>query len=271
MTPALTPLITGADAAFWICAPLAVLGALGLVFSKRAVYAALSMASVMVLLAVLYAAMDAQFLAFVQIIVYTGAIMMMFLFVLALVGLHAPDSMVETLKGQRVLAIIVAVALGVLMLIALGNSVKMPVAGLEKANAANGGNVQGLADLIFGRYVFIFELTSALLITAAIAAMILAHRVRVRPRLGQQALSIERMRAYREDGVHPGALPGSGVYATNNSIAVPALLPDGSVSDKSLSETLVVRGEMLDPTTMKDATAHHFREIAAVQTSEDDE
>jgi len=98
------PLVTGQEVTFWIVAPLMVLGALGLLFFRKAVYAALSMAFVMVNLAVLYASLNAMFLTFVQIIVYTGAIMMLFLFVLMLVGVDTPDSVVETLKGQKVAA-----------------------------------------------------------------------------------------------------------------------------------------------------------------------
>ena len=109
MSPMLIPLVTGAEVTFWIGAPLAVLGALGLVFSRRAVYAALSMAVSMISLAVLYASLDAPFLAMTQIIVYTGAVMMMFLFVMMMVGVDTPDSAVETLKAQRPLAILVPV------------------------------------------------------------------------------------------------------------------------------------------------------------------
>lgn len=271
MYPALIPMVTGGDVAFWICAPLMVLGALGLVFFRKAVYSALSMASVMILLAVLYASLDASFLTWVQIIVYTGAIMMMFLFVLALVGLHVPDSAVETLRGQRPLAIIFALALAVLLIVGVGGAVHQVPAGVADANNRFGGNVQGIADLLFGRYVFVFELTSALLITAAVAAMVLAHRTRVTPRLGQRARAGLRMKAYADAGEHPGPLPSSGVYAGNNSIAVPALLPDGSVSEKSVSHTLVLRGESLDPEGIAQATTDRFAEIAAAHQSEEDE
>lgn len=252
----LQPLVTGASAAFWICGVLMVIGALGLVFFRKAVYSALSMAFVMLNLAVLYGTMDAPFLVFVQIIVYTGAIMMLFLFVLMLVGVDTPDSVIETLRGQRPLAIIATVAL---------------VVGLEAANAANGGNVQGIADLLFGRYVFIFELTSALLITAALAAMILAHKTRIGQKVGQQQQASDRMRDYAATGAHPGPLPSSGVFATDNSIAAPALLPDGSVAETSISPTLVVRGAMLDPDDLRKGTAARFAAIESTKDSEEDE
>ena len=117
------PLVTGTEVTFWIVAPLMVLGALGLVFFRKAVYGALSMAFVMVLLAVLYAAMDAPFLFAVQIIVYTGAIMMLFLFVLMLVGIDTPDSTVETLPGQRVLGFLAVTGMAALLLYAIAGSI----------------------------------------------------------------------------------------------------------------------------------------------------
>jgi len=268
----LQPLVTGASAAFWICGVLMVIGALGLVFFRKAVYSALSMAFVMLNLAVLYGTMDAPFLVFVQIIVYTGAIMMLFLFVLMLVGVDTPDSVIETLRGQRPLAIIATVALAALLIFGIGGSVRgQPVVGLEAANAANGGNVQGIADLLFGRYVFIFELTSALLITAALAAMILAHKTRIGQKVGQQQQASDRMRDYAVTGAHPGPLPSSGVFATDNSIAAPALLPDGSVAETSISPTLVVRGAMLDPDDLRKGTAARFAAIESTKDSEEDE
>ena len=106
MNTLLVPLVTGAEVTFWVVAPITILGALGLVLSRRAVYAALSVAVTMMGLAALYASLDAPFLAMVQIIVYTGAVLMMFLFVLMMVGITTPDSTVETLKGQRPLAIL---------------------------------------------------------------------------------------------------------------------------------------------------------------------
>src|ERR1700710_2250182 len=89
-----------------------VLAALGLLFVRKAVHAALLLAVVMMSLAVLYLALDAPFLFAVQIIVYTGAILMLFLFVLMLVGVDASDSVVETIRGQRLLAAIVGLGFG---------------------------------------------------------------------------------------------------------------------------------------------------------------
>ena len=102
----LVPLVTGAEVAFWMLAPVMILGALGMILSRKPVHSALCLAAVMISLAVQYAAQDAPFLFVVQIIVYTGAILMLFLFVLMLVGVDAADSLVETIRGQRVWAVI---------------------------------------------------------------------------------------------------------------------------------------------------------------------
>ena len=176
--------MTGADVAFWICGPLMVLGALGLLLFRKAVYSALSTVFAMLNLAALYLALDAPFLGAVQIIVYTGAIMMLFLFVLMLVGVDTPDSVVETLRGQRVAAGLTGIGLLALIIFGIGGAITAPPIGLENANAAYGTNVQGLAALIFGRYLFAFELTSALLITAAGAAGGVGPRPPRQPNLG---------------------------------------------------------------------------------------
>src|SRR5436190_20169667 len=96
--------------AFWLLAPVMVVCALGLLFARKAVHAALALAVVMISLAILYAVQDAPFLFAVQIIVYTGAILMLFLFVLMLVGVDASDSIVETIRGHRVASILIGLA-----------------------------------------------------------------------------------------------------------------------------------------------------------------
>jgi NADH-quinone oxidoreductase subunit J len=266
------PLVTLAEVSFWIAGPLAVLGALGLVIFRKAVYAALSMAFTMVNLAVLYASLDAMFLTFVQIIVYTGAIMMLFLFVLMLVGVDTPDSVVETLRGQRVAATLAVIGMFSLIIFGIGGALAgVPAIGLDTANSAYGGNVEGLAALIFGRYVFAFELTSALLITAAVGAMVLGQRARLHRKVTQRDLSELRMRHYAERGTHPGSLPNSGVLAKHNSIATPALLPDGSISEASVSPTLAQRTEIVDAAALSHQTAQLFDAIEAAKAEEGDE
>jgi len=228
---------TGETVLFWIVGPIAVLAALGLVISRRAVHGALFVAVTMLCLAVLYLALEAPFLGVVQIVVYTGAIMMLFLFVIMLVGVDASDSRVETIRGQRVAAVFAGLGLGVLLVAVAGNALVTEPVGM--AAATPDGNVAGIADRIFSRYVWAFEVTSALLITAALGAMVLTHRERLLRRRTQRELSEER---FRTGGMAASPLPNPGVYARHNAIDTPGLLPDGTPSELSISKVLVARG-----------------------------
>ena len=206
---------------FWVCALVAVVGALGMVLARKAVHSALFLASTMIALAVLYVALQAPFLGVIQIVVYTGAIMMLFLFVLMMVGVDASDSLTETLRGQRLAATLFGLATVVLLIAALGSALTDAPVGLDAANAENGGNVQGIARLIFSPYLLAFEVTSALLVTAALGAMVLAFRERTRPKQTQAELSRRRFL----DGGHVTPLPGPGVYARHNAVGTPACCP----------------------------------------------
>jgi NADH-quinone oxidoreductase subunit J len=226
--------------AFWLLAPIMVAAALGLLFARKAVHAALLLAVVMISLAVLYAVQDAPFLFAVQIIVYTGAILMLFLFVLMLVGVDASDSVIETIRGQRVASILVGLAFGALLVLGVAQVSFGSVIGLDKAN--DGGNVPAVAKILFTRYVFAFEITSALLITAALGAMVLAHRERLVPKPTQADLAAQRIRDFAATGKHPGPLPPPGVFARHNAVDTPALLPDGTAAPGSISRVLAARG-----------------------------
>lgn len=221
---------------FWVLGALALIGALGVVLAVNAVYSAMFLAMTMLILAVFYLAQDALFLGVVQVVVYTGAVMMLFLFVLMLIGVDSTESLRETLRGQRVAAVVIGVGFGALLVGAIGNVATGSFAGLTVANSS--GNVEGLAALIFSRYLWAFELTSALLITAAVGAMVLAHRERFEHRKTQRELSQERFRP----GGHPTPLPNPGVYARHNAVDMAALLPDGSYSELSVSPMLQGRG-----------------------------
>jgi NADH-quinone oxidoreductase subunit J len=225
----------GETVAFWILGPLALVGGLGMVFARNAVHSALWLAQAMLCLGALYLVQRAPFLGFVQIIVYTGAIMMLFLFVLMLVGQQSAEAVVEVLRGQRVAAALGGIGLAALLVVMLGRALTgVTGVGLARVNGTGGGNVARLGRLLFTAYLFPFELTSALLITAALGAMVLAFTERGRAgRLSQR----ERVEA-RLRGAHPSPLPGPGVFATLDSVATPALLPDGSVAPESLSELL---------------------------------
>ena len=122
------------------------------------------------------------------------------------------------------------------LVIGLGQISLGTAVGLEKAN--EGGNIQALANILFSHYVFAFETTSALLITAAIGAMVLAHRERLTPKDTQAARAAQRMQDYSDSGKHPGPLPSPGVFARHNAVDTPALLPDGSPSELSVSRVL---------------------------------
>lgn len=227
-------------AAFWVLAPVMVLAALGMLFVRKAVHSALLLAVVMMSLAVLYLAQDAPFLFAVQIIVYTGAILMLFLFVVMLVGVDASDSVVETIRGHRVLSIFIGLAFGLTLVLGVAQVSFGTVIGLDEANSE--GNIPAIAQILFTRYVFAFELASALLITAALGAMVLAHRERLTPKPTQAALAAQRMRDYAEKGTHLGPLPPPGVFARHNSVDTPALLPDGTAAEASISRVLAARG-----------------------------
>ncbi|MDG9681476.1 NADH-quinone oxidoreductase subunit J [Streptomyces sp. DH18] len=238
---AATTTSTGEAFQFWILGTVAVIGALSTVLLKRAVHSALSLAGTMIVLAVFYLANGAYFLGIVQIVVYTGAIMMLFLFVVMLVGVTAADSLKETLKGQRWLALGCSLGFGILLIAGIGNASLSTFNGLGAANAAHGGNVEGLANLIFTKYVFAFEITGALLITATVGAMVLTHRERTERAKTQRELSQERVR-----GKHLPPLPAPGVYARHNAVDIPGLLPDGTPSELTVMQTLRQRGQIRD-------------------------
>ncbi|MCM8851284.1 NADH-quinone oxidoreductase subunit J [Cutibacterium acnes] len=264
------PMVTASQWAFWLLAPIMVLAALVMVFAKKPVHSALSLAVVMICLAVQYASQEAPFLFVVQIIVYTGAILMLFLFVVMLVGVDSTDSLKETLKGHKVAAMIAALAFVVLLILAVGNAVTTDVigtdhpVGLGQANAAGGNNVKSLAELVFTKYVLVFEATSALLITAAVGTMVLAHGEADKKKSQRERVT-DRMAAYAEHGSHPGVRPNSGVYARTNQIGAPALLPDGTVAQDSISGTLATRGAIIDAGELKAPTHRAFASISAAR------
>ena len=227
---------------FWVLGTVALVGALGTILMKKAMHSALSLAGTMIILAVFYLANGAYFLGIVQIVVYTGAIMMLFLFIVMLVGVTAADSLKETIKGQRWLAAGCGLGFGVLLIAGIGQASLTEFNGLGAANSARGGNVEGLAALIFTKYVFAFEITGALLITAAVGAMVLTHRERTERARTQRELSEQRVR----EGTHVPPLPAPGVYARHNAVNVAGLLPDGSPSELTVMQTLRKRGQIRD-------------------------
>ncbi len=219
---------------FWILAVTAVSAALAMFLVRHAVHCALMLAVVMLCLAVMYAMQGAPFLAFVQVIVYTGAVLMLFLFVIMLVGTNSAESLVETIKGQRLWASLAAIGLACLLIIGIGHGA---IGTAARQTAANGpSNLTGLARLIFTTYVFPFEVTSALLMTAALGAMVLAHRERTEPKLSQRETARRKIASGQ---IQPEPPPG--VYALHNAVDLPAMLPDGTTTDRSVSRAVTQR------------------------------
>ena len=244
---------------FWVLAPLTVAAALGMLLVKKAVHSAILMASVMVNLAIFYIAQDALFLGIVQIVVYTGAVMMLFLFILMLVGVDSSDSLTETIPGLRPIAITAALGFGGLMMSLISRAtLGRNAIGLDTANSL--GNVEGIAQLLFSRYVWPFEVVSALLITAALGAMVLAHHQSIQVRPTQRQLSTQRFRG--KSLANAAGLPAPGVFARHNAVDVPALLPDGTPAANSINATLQARGDMLPSGTF---------ELGKVDTSKGEE
>ncbi|MDR0837795.1 MAG: NADH-quinone oxidoreductase subunit J [Propionibacteriaceae bacterium] len=246
---------------FWVSAPLIVIFALLTVLSRKTVHAALSLCALMVALGVLYASLQAPFLFVAQIIVYTGSVMMIFLFTMMLIGIDSAEDLKETLAGHRVVTAVGVFGLAGLLVFAVAGAVNGPEVGLEEANAA--GNAVGIAELVFSRYAFAFEVASAMVVVAAIGAMILAHTERLSPRRRQRELLEERLRDWASDGADLGPRPGPGVYARHNSIEYPALGPHDAVVAESISETLVVRGSQSPPVSEMVAPAR----LAAAQVA----
>jgi NADH-quinone oxidoreductase subunit J len=202
------------------------------VFSRNAIHSALWLVCTMLSLGVFYVVEQAPFLGAVQIIVYTGAIMILFLFVLMLVGRDSSDSVVETLRGQRVAATVLGIGFAGLVGAGIARATEhLAVTGLDTDALGGDGNVGGIARLLFTRYLLAFEITSALLITAAVGAMVLAHIER-EPGSRQSQKELSRARFL---GERPQTLPGPGVYARANSVAAPGRLPDGRPAESSFS------------------------------------
>ena len=227
----------GEEVLFWVLAPVMVLAALGLVFARRTVYAAMSVIVVMVSLAVIYVAQEAPFLGAVQVIVYTGAVMMLFLFVLMLVGVDASDSLAETITGQRWVALLLGAGLGAVLVGVVLTAAGLTPTGLAAANADS--NPVGVARIIFSDHVFALEVVGILLITAAVGAIVLTHQRRLVRRIGQKERADARVAA----GASLTPLPAPGVYARSNAMDVPAIGPGGRPLADSVPRVLRARGQ----------------------------
>ena len=218
---------------FWVIAALTVIPALSLLFARKAVHIAMSIVLVMVGLATAYVTLGAPFLGVVQIIVYTGAVMMLFLFVLMLVGVDQKEDLRETLKGQRWIGLLTAAGLGA-FLVSIVARVSIPA-----AEEAVSGEPDVIAQLLFEEYVLVIEVLGFLLITAAVGALVLTHVPRLKPRRTQLEVQRDRVRV----GADPVNKPFPGVYARHNALDVPALDPEGEPIAGSVSRVLKIRSQ----------------------------
>lgn len=242
---------TGEAVFFWLLSAVAVPGALALLFARKAVHAAIGMVTTMIVIGAFYLLQEAPFLGIVHIFVYTGAVMMLFLFVVMLVGVDHSDSLVETLKGQRFMTVLLSLGLIVLLVGAVGRITYTGDPNLTAVNT-DPGNVEAIAYLVFGKYVWLFEVTAGLLTVAALGAMTFAHRERIIAKPTQKEWMERRFR----EGEHLAGLPVPGVYARHNAVDTPALLPDGSISELSLNRVLVAREQVTPPTRYTEIDEH---------------
>jgi NADH-quinone oxidoreductase subunit J len=162
---------------FWVAAPVSILSAGAMVLARNAVYAALLLIVNLFTLAVFFLILGSPFLFVVQIIVYAGAIMVLFLFVIMLLGPASEVPLAERIRGQRWLALALGVGLALELFFAVRLGTGLSRGALPDFSAVNeGGNVQALAGVLFNQYFFPFEVTSVLLIVAAIGAMLHGRR-----------------------------------------------------------------------------------------------
>ena len=167
----------------WVIATIGALGgAIGVIMARKPVHAALSLVTTLFSVAVFFVMQGAHFLAAVQVIVYAGAIVVLFLFVIMLLGIDREDAHDEPLPAQRPLALAVGVALFAgLILVA---KILVPTgASAERGSATQGevANVERLARSLFTDFLWPFEITSALLVIAVVGAVVLARRGAAQP------------------------------------------------------------------------------------------
>lgn len=160
---------------FWPMAVLSLGSAIGMLISRNAVHSALMLVLNFVTLAVFYVLLDAHFLAAAQVIVYAGAIMVLFLFVIMLLGVDREDQLDEPIKFQRPLVAVFGLGMAGLLVYTLRTAFSgAQFTGLGRANSP--GNVEAVGRILYTKYTFPFEVTSILLIVAAIGAMVIGRR-----------------------------------------------------------------------------------------------
>lgn len=232
----------GETVLFWIVAAVMIAAALGVLFFKKAAYAALCMVVVMVSMAVLFFALQAPFNGAVQIIVYTGAIMMLFLFVIMMIGLGASDDYTRQRKGYIIAAAVMGVLLAVMGVATVFTGfVSGP--GFAGQDQYSNEPIWSLAATLFSEHWLSIELAGVLLVIAAVGAVLLTHQDRLGVRLSQRQAAKARMQAYGAQGIHVGQAPAPGVYAKSNAVDNAAIAGDTlQPVMESLPRVLRVRG-----------------------------
>lgn len=243
------PPMSGAGEAtlFWVTAVFMVAAALGVLLFKKAAHAVISMVAVMVGMAIIYVALEAPFNGAVQVIVYTGAILMLFLFVMMMIGLGATDDYDKQRRGFIITGSILGLVFAGLFVTAVfmsqvpgpGTFFQDPAAGAAYSNAP----VTDLAVNLFQNHWFTIQVTAALLITAALGAMTLTHSDALGPKLTQRSVVNARMKAYAKNGRHIGQLPTPGVFATGNAVDNPSISGETlEAVDASVPRVLRLKG-----------------------------
>ena len=229
---------------FIVVALVSVACGIGVLTAKRAVTAAINMIGIMISLAVLYIVNESPFMGITQVVVYTGAVMTLVLFVIMLVGVGGDEPVGAAGSVMRwPVLILLGLGLAGVLTAAVWRTVFPTPAGLsDGAKAAP----DLLAVTLYNDHVVTMELTAILLIVAAVGALTLTHRQRIRARLSQRRIAANKMRDYASKGVHPGQKPMPGVYASTNSAAAPALGADGEAVEESVPRVLRARGQGLE-------------------------
>lgn len=166
---------------------------MAMLFARNAVHAALFLVAAQVALAVAFLMQGAFFIAAIQIILYAGAIMVLFLFVIMLLGVDRRDALEEPLRFQRPLAVGLGALLAAEIVYVAVRGLELAVQGSREGDSAiadlnrDPGNVESIAELLFGDYLLPFEVTSVLLVVAIVGVMVLARRIYALPAIGRDA------------------------------------------------------------------------------------
>jgi NADH-quinone oxidoreductase subunit J len=168
---------------FFLFGALTLAGAFGVILARNPVHSALSLVVTLVSVAVLFIQQDAHLLAAVQVVVYAGAIVVLFLFVIMLLGIDHPDTLRDPLKAQRAAAIVLGLILLVEVLFLTGHQwatgAQAPASDAIRGGPPGlGNNVERVARSLFTDFLWPFEITAALLVLAVIGAVVLARRSR---------------------------------------------------------------------------------------------